>query len=135
MKKYKNITRYEFYNKKGWYIRVLWKGKHKSKIIKDKDHGGKQGALNEAVKIRNKMEIDLEKPRTERQITSNISNMGIQKVVRKLRKGVYKAYTVFWSPEKGVNKKKFFNVKKLGDKKAKDMATKYRNEMVKKYYN
>ncbi|HEX8090361.1 MAG TPA: hypothetical protein VF762_15990, partial [Blastocatellia bacterium] len=107
---YKSISRIDQPQKDthGWYVRVLFNGVHRVKFFSDKVHGSKKKALEKAIEFRNKSEIELGKPRTDRLVIArnprNSSGiMGVQ-VKKRTVKGPdgkpmeKEVYVVTWNP-------------------------------------
>ena len=64
---FKGISRIDCPENKtvGWYVRVRLGNVTKSKFVSDQKHGGKEEALKTAVEVRNRLEQELGKPRTD----------------------------------------------------------------------
>jgi hypothetical protein len=64
---FKGISRIDCPENKtvGWYVRVRLGNVTKSKFVSDQKNGGKDLALKTAVEIRNRLEQELGKPRTD----------------------------------------------------------------------
>lgn len=64
---HKGISRIDCPERKtvGWYVRVRLKNVTRSKFVSDSKHGGKEAGLAAAVALRNQLEQELGKPRTD----------------------------------------------------------------------
>lgn len=64
---HKGISRIDCPERKtvGWYVRVRLKNVTRSKFVSDSKHGGRESALEAAVELRNRLEQELGKPRTD----------------------------------------------------------------------
>ena len=64
---YKGVSRIDSPAKKmhGWYVRVRFDNTTRAKFISDKQHGGREAALEKAVECRNELDRELGKPRTD----------------------------------------------------------------------
>ena len=108
---------------KGFEVRIYRRGQRFNQFFSDTTYGGKTKALEEARKVRDKMEKKM-KPFTRRELASKLTKRntsGVRGV--RLRKTVVtkngKTYTyehveASWSPEPGQVVKKSFSVEKMG---------------------
>jgi hypothetical protein len=95
----------------GWYVRVTFNGMQRCKFFSDRAHGGKEKALEAAIRFRNQAEQELGKPRTDRLVIArnprNSSGiMGVQRKTKVVRtpageRVVVKGFQVTWNPEPG----------------------------------
>lgn len=109
-KKYKCISRIDSENKNtyGWYVRVRLNGQNISKFFSDGVWGGKEKALEEAIKHRDKVEKEIGKPQTKRTVVTCGAKNNTGVVGVRLRTDVYKRadggervrlyYEVSWNP-------------------------------------
>ena len=128
----------------GWYVRVRFNGKVKSKFFSDRKNGGVAQALNKARRFYKKeMQKILKKTHGEAPeklpnrilVTKNKNNntgvVGVQKIERQNTGGsVYKAYRVCWTEKTGKAKTKFFSIAKFGEKEAFRMACEFRKQRL-----
>jgi hypothetical protein len=143
---YKSISRIDQPTKDthGWYVRVLFNGVHRVKFFSDKVYGSKKKALDQAIEFRNKSEIELGKPRTDRLViarnprnSSGIMGVQIKKRIVKgpdgkpMKKDVY---VVTWNPEPGRLKRIFVPVDERGSKAALKRACAIRREKEREMY-
>lgn len=151
----KNITRIDQDSKNtyGWFVRIRRDGKQISKFFSDGKYGGKDAALEEAIRYRdthldewNRLAKNAERP-MHTGTKSNIGHNGISYSIKNKKKGNGRVYTehvfsVCYSPEKGVNKNKTFYIpkaknkaefKKNYDLKLKE-AIEFRDKMMHKIY-
>ncbi len=105
--KHRNITRvdYEKRNEHGWSVRVTYAGRSLSRFLADAKYGGRQSALDEALRERERMEKELGRPHTDRRVvglhprnTSGVVGIG--------RDG--KSWRVHWQDEVGRKRTRFF---------------------------
>jgi hypothetical protein len=95
----------------GWYVRVQFNGKNRSKFFSDKVYEGRQKALEEAIRFRNKTEQEMAKPRTDRVVMAhnprnNTGVMGVRRRVKSVKgengEPVERSYfEVTWNPWPG----------------------------------
>ena len=131
-------------NTHGWFVRVFFATKRMSKFFSDSLWEGKAKALEAAVKYRDQAERELGKPRTDRVIrvvkrTGKPRPAGVHKrVIRYTSVSgsviLHPVYEVIWSPEPGKVRRSTISIRKWGDKKAFEMATKLRLEKEKEIY-
>ena len=64
---HKGISRIDSEQKKmhGWYVRVRLNNETRAKFVTDRQHGGREEALAAAVVVRDELERELGKPRTD----------------------------------------------------------------------
>lgn len=89
---HKGISRIDQISKKthGWYVRVRLGNVTKSKFLSDSEHNGRENALARAVEMRDQLERDLGKPRTDYVVVgSNPRNesgvVGVRRAVKKYK--------------------------------------------------
>lgn len=83
--KYKNITRMDYPAKRmhGYKVRIVWKGQKYEKFFSDHACGDRLSALVDALDWRHRTEVQIGKPRTERNIIGKVnSNTGVMGVSR-----------------------------------------------------
>ena len=137
---YKGICRIDQPERKthGWYVRVRFNGEQRSKFFSDEINGGREEALEEAVRYRNRTEQELGKPRTDRLVIANNPRnrsgfMGVQrktKIIKtetgeRLRKNVYE---VTWNPEPGKLCRTWVSIDEYGEEAALRKACAIRRE-------
>jgi hypothetical protein len=110
---YKGISRIDQPSKNthGWYVRVTFNGQKRVKFFSDVAHGGKEKALELAVKYRNDSEQELGKPRTDRLVIARNprNRSGFTGIQRKTKivntpegtRVVSDVYEVTWNPWPG----------------------------------
>lgn len=128
----------------GWYVRVRFDGKVKSKFFSDRKNGGVAQALNKARRFyKREMQTILvkthgaapEKLPNRILVTKNKNNntgiVGVQKIERQNAGGsIYEAYRVCWTEKNGKARTKFFSVAKFGDQEAFKKACEFRRERI-----
>ncbi len=127
----------------GWYVRVRYKGKTKSKFFSDRKHGDRAKAFMKAKSYyKQQMKIIMQKIAGEpvdkipnvvlvtKHKDNNTGVVGVQKIKRKRKTGgFYKAYRVTWTQD-GKIKTKFFSIEKYGDKEAFRLARKHKTDVL-----
>lgn len=143
---YKNISRVDYAKKHthGWYVRITLALKQYSKYFGDETHGGREKALEKAVRYRDALERKLGKPRTERAVIANStrSSTGVIGVHRRwksarTRKGEITYSDVFevtWSATPGVVSRTSISVEKHGEKEAFRRACAIRRKKEREMY-
>ena len=126
---------------RGWEVRIYRRGERFNQFFSDSAHGGRSRALDEARKVRDKMEKKL-KPWTRRDLAEKITarntsghrGIRLRKTNIKVGEKVYSYDHVeaSWSPEPGKVVKKSFSVEKLGQEKAWQMAIECRQKAIAK---
>ncbi len=127
----KSITRMDYKKAKGFYVRIKFRGIEHRKYFADGVWGGYDEALEAATEWRNEKELELGKPRTDRQIQSNPNNpvgmTGIQRIWKHTgatypdgspKPNFSEVYYVTWCPEPGVRKATSISILKYGEKEA-----------------
>lgn len=128
--RHKNITRVDrpSRNMYGFHVRMGWQGQVFQKWFSDEKHGDRLGALAAAIAWRDEQERQLGKPRSERTLIgrtkSSTGYVGVTKVT--LKDKVY--YRALWHDEEGRMHRRFFNIERLGEKRALRAAIKARAE-------
>jgi hypothetical protein len=112
-------------NTVGWYVRVRLNNVTKSKFISDKAHGGKEAALTQAVVVRNQLEQELGKPRTDQVIVgynprNNSGVVGVRRAVKKYkgkdgRIYLNEVYEVSWNAGREKRGQTSVSIKKYGE--------------------
>lgn len=127
---HKNISRIDHAKKytHGWYVRITFGGTQHAKFFGDEAHGGRERALEKAVRFRNNLERKLGKPRTDRLVIANgtRSTTGIIGVHRRLKSGRTRTgkrtysdvFEVTWSPKPGVVARTTISIEKYGEREA-----------------
>jgi hypothetical protein len=125
---YKGICRIDqpSRNTFGWYVRVMASGVSNSKFFSDKANGGRKKALEAAVRYRDRLEKDLGRPRTDRNVSSRgarnksgVLGVNIKREVIRTGDGeqvINKYYVVNWSPWPGKTCRKMVSIEKYGEK-------------------
>jgi len=117
---------------RGWEVRVIRRGITLSEYFADAKHGGKAGALSEAMHWRDEAVKNLRPiPRSElaRRVTArNTSGIpGVRRRVKPLKKPGgkifnYEVWTATGSPQPGQRKTRDFYISKLGEDDAREAA-------------
>ena len=118
IEKHKDICRIDQESKRthGWYVRVRFKGKVRSKFFSDKKCGGKNSSLLSAITWRDDTEKKLGKPRTERHVVTVAHNStGVVGVRLNEKLG---RYEVSWVNREGRQGKTSVSINKHGKQKA-----------------
>jgi hypothetical protein len=127
---YKGICRIDQPSKKthGWYVRVSFNKKQRSKFFADDRSGGKEQGLKRAVEYRNQLEKEMGKPRTDRMVMAHNprNSSGIMGVQRKRRvvktpegeRIVSRYFEVTWNPWPGKVCRTWVSIDELGEKAA-----------------
>jgi len=128
---YKGISRIDHEKRKthGWYVRVSFSGQMHSRFFSDSVHGGAQKALGKAVRMRNQIEREIGKPRSDRVISASRTRnksgiLGVQRV----NKGAGGAWQVTWSPAPNVLQRTSVSIAKYGDEEAFKRACRIRRQ-------
>lgn len=137
---HKGISRIEQPERKtvGWYVRVTFNGQQRSKFFSDHVHGGKEKALVKAIEHRNQVEIELDKPRTERLVIAHNSRnrtgiMGVRRKTKTIKtkdgdRVVSNVYEVTWNPEPGRLCRTWVSIDEYGEEAALRKACAIRRE-------
>ena len=142
---YKGISRINQSRKHapGWYVRVRLGKTTLSKFIRDDAHGGRAAALQKAVECRNKLEVQLGKPRTDHVIVADSprNKTGVIGIQRKWkathRHGkVYKheVFEVTWNAGREMMGKTSVSINKYGELGALRRACAIRRQKEQKMY-
>ena len=143
---HKGISRIDSEQKKmhGWYVRVRFNNETRSKFVTDRQHGGKEAALKAAVAVRDELERELGKPRTDWVVVgSNPRNRvgvaGVRRAVKKYKgKGgkVYEneVYEVSWNAGREKKGRTSVSIRKYGEARAFRMACAIRREKERQMY-
>ena len=122
----------------GFYVRVSHQGKIHSAFFSDKKYGGQEQALAVALAHYLKLRRALGMPRksTRRWWAETVRRrgksgiQGVQRMIDRRSKPWRKYWRATWSPELGVTRKKQFSIRKFGEEKAKQLATRARRASV-----
>lgn len=143
---YKGVSRIDSPAKKmhGWYVRVRFDNTTRAKFISDKQHGGREAALEKAVECRNELERELGKPRTDCVIVgSNPRNAtgvtGVRRTAKKHRGKdgrIYlnEVYEVTWNAGREKKGRTSVSIKKYGEAAAFRRACGIRRRMEQQMY-
>ena len=112
--KHKYISRIdqESKNSHGWYVRVGFQGKIRSKFFSDKKYGDRSAGLESAISWRNDTEKNLGKIRTDRQQVT-VTNSGTGVVGVRLNEQ-YNRYEISWVNAEGKQGKTSISIRKHG---------------------
>lgn len=126
---------------RGWEVRIYRRGERFNQFFSDSAHGGTKKALEEARKVRDKMEKKM-KPYTRKELAEKVTarntsgHRGIRLRKTNIKVGdklySYDHVEASWSPEPGKVVKKSFSVAKLGLEKAWAMAIDCRQRAITK---
>ncbi len=144
---YKGISRIEqaARNTYGWYVRVSFNNQKRVKFFSDAANGGKEKALEAAVKYRNQAERELGKPRTDRLVIArnprNTSGvMGVQRKTKVVvtedgeKRVIKNVYEVTWNPEPGRLCRTWVSIDEYGEEAAFRKACAIRREKEKEMF-
>ncbi len=145
---HKSVSRIDSRNTHGWYVRVKFNRQNHTKFFTDNVHGGKDSALDAAVRWRNQKERELGKPRTDRIVIASFpgNNTGYTGVIRTKQwtgardkngnplPNYADIYSVTWSPEPGFVRRTSFSVGKYGEEGARRRAIELRKRMERQIY-
>ena len=115
----------------GWNVRVIRRGIRVTEFFSDKKHGGRSGALSEAMHFRDAKVRELKPiPRSElarRKTARNTSGIpGVRRRNKKVKRGDkvfdYAVWSATGSPKPGKRKARDFYVSKLGEDDAREAA-------------
>lgn len=124
---HKGISRIDCPERKtvGWYVRVRLKHVTKAKFISDSKYGGKEEGLKKALEVRNQLEEELGKPRTDWVIVGENprNNSGVVGVRRATKKYIGKdgkvylneVYEVSWNAGREKKGRTSVSIKKYGE--------------------
>lgn len=123
---HKGISRIEQSRKHaaGWYVRVRLGKTTLSKFIRDDAHGGQPEALQKAVECRNRLEVQLGKPRTDHVIVADSPRnktgvIGIQRkwkaTHRHGKKYMHEVFEVTWNAGREIMGKTSVSINKYGE--------------------
>ena len=143
-KKYPGISRIDSKHTHGWYVRVYANGGvFTSKLFSDRLYGGKQVALNNAIKFRdhNRMVADLykregrnpnRKPFYYKPPRNNNSGVvGVNEVKTTIRGREVHYFQATWSEDGKANSRKFYVSKKRTREQAEKLAVDLRRQKEK----
>ncbi len=143
-KKYPGISRIDSKHTHGWYVRVYANGGvFVSKLFSDRLYGGKQQALNNAIKFRdhNKMVAELHKregrnpnrkPFYKKPPKNNASgHVGVNEVKTNIRGREVHYFQATWSEGGKPNSRKFYVSKKRKPEEARKLAVDLRRKKEK----
>jgi len=126
--KHKNLTRIDHPAKRthGYFVRIQWKGERRAKFFSDGVYGDRLAALDAALEWRNTTEVELGKPRTDRQVVGLVrSSTGIPGV-RRRKEGHTEYYEATWVTTVGKQGRTRFSIARHGEKRALQQARKAR---------
>jgi hypothetical protein len=143
---YKGISRIDQPERKthGWYVRVTFNGQRRVKFFSDEANGGKEKALEAAVRFRNRAEKELNKPRTDRLVIARNprNRSGIMGVQRKTKvvhtpageRVTDNVYEITWNPSPGEVRRAWVSIDEYGEEAAFRKACAIRREKEKEMY-
>ncbi len=145
--KYHGISRIDSKHTHGWYVRVYANGGvFVSKLFSDRLYGGKQKALQNAIKFRdhNEMVAELErakyesvkrKPFYNRKVKNSTSGItGVNEVKSMTNGRLVHYFQATWSEKGKLHSKKFYVNKKRTRDEAFEQAVAYRKQKEKELY-
>jgi len=122
----------------------MFNGTTRCKFFSDKASGSQRKALEAAIRYRDKVEIELGRPRTDRLVSSGsgknetgVTGVNISKQVIKTKDGekvINKYYVVNWSPWPGKTCRKMVSIEKYGERGALLRACRIRREKEREMY-
>lgn len=121
------LGRYE-----AWEVQVNWNSVRRTSYVYDRDYENTAASFKAAVDLRDEMEIDMGKPRTERRICADFGKHNKTKIP-----GVYRSklnYVASYCPEPNKFSAKSFSISKYGEQGAKAKAEQAARELRTKYY-
>ncbi len=143
---HKNISRVDYAKKHthGWYVRITLAKTQYAKFFSDETHGGRDEALEKAVRYRDGLERKLGKPRTDRAVIANSTrtSTGIIGVHRRWKSARTRTgeitysdvFEVTWSATPGVVSRTSVSVEKHGEKEAFRRACAIRRKKEREMY-
>lgn len=136
-RKMSGISRIDSGATHGWFVRIHRGGKTHPKFFADKKNKGKTKALKLALAHRDKLRAKLGPPnnrgyRIKRRPSNRTGVVGVSRSKRNYPNGIVRQYfVVAWRPEPNVARNKSFSIETLGEKKAFDLAVKFRKSREK----
>ena len=131
----RNIIRHEYHSSHGWAVSLTRQGRHYQRFFGDK--GDRKGALERAIRWRDKMLRELPPARKFhfRQKPTATGVVGASRVTGRAPNGkVYASYVATWVDEHGRPRKKSFGVLKYGERQARALAIAYRRRVVEEVF-
>lgn len=122
--RYRNITRFDYGNTHGYFVRLSWKHERRSKFFSDGKHGDRLAALAAAIAWRDRTAQELGKPQGK----APRKDVGIHRRVKDGRD----VFEATWY-EDGRHRRTSFSVRKHGVKQARALAIEARARALQAY--
>lgn len=122
--RYRNITRFDYGNTHGYFVRLSWKHERRSKFFSDGKHGDRLAALAAAIAWRDRTAEELGKPLGK----APRKDIGIHRRVKDGRD----VFEATWY-EDGRHRRTSFSVRKHGAKQARALAIEARARALQAY--
>lgn len=122
--RYRNITRFDYGNTHGYFVRLSWKHERRSKFFSDGKHGDRLAALAAAIAWRDRTAEELGKPIGK----APRKDIGIHRRVKDGRD----VFEATWY-EDGRHRRTSFSVRKHGVKQARALAIEARARALEAY--
>jgi hypothetical protein len=123
--RYRNITRFDYGNTHGYFVRLSWKHDRRSKFFSDGKHGDRLAALAAAIAWRDATAEEMGKPNGK---AAAKKDLGIH---RRLKDG-RDVFEATWY-EDGRHRRTSFSVRKHGVKQARALAVQARAKALQAY--
>lgn len=132
--RHKGITRIDHPAKRtfGYMVRVAWKGEIHHKFFSDKRCGDRLAALDAAIQWRDRTEVEIGKPRTERMVFGKPAGSNPAVGVARRRENNTDYYEATWLSPEGRVQRTRYSIRKHGERKALRlaMAARQRHERI-----
>lgn len=122
--RYRNITRFDYGNTHGYFVRLSWKHERRSKFFSDGKHGDRLAALAAAIAWRDSTAQELGKPQGK----APRKDLGIHRRTKDGRD----VFEATWY-EDGRHRRTSFSVRKHGVKQARALAVEARARALEAY--
>lgn len=123
--RYRNITRFDYGNTHGYFVRLSWKHDRRSKFFSDGKHGDRLAALAAAIAWRDQTCEEMGKPNAN---APSRKDLGIHRRTKEGRD----VFEATWY-EDGRHRRTSFSVRKHGVKQARALAIEARARALKAY--
>lgn len=135
----KGISRVDSVPNSGWLVRGYHAGETFSRYFSDRSEGGPEQALEAARQYRDKLhqhlstlpQLKRKRRMRERPSANSTGVPGVFRIVRKAADGSPAVYfSVTWTPQPGVHKRRTFSARRYGEEEAFALAVAHRRAMV-----
>ena len=118
--RHKGVTRIDHPAKRtfGYMVRVAWKGEIHHKFFSDKRCGDRLAALDAAIQWRDRTEVEIGKPRTERMVFGKPAGSNPAVGVARRRENHTDYYEATWLSPEGRVQRTRYSIRKHGERKA-----------------